>query len=341
MASSGSAGEEEHRYPSAVRVEDYDLGGELGRGAMGVVHRARHRATGAVHALKVVELVDAEAALRFEREATALARAAGPGLVPVHGVVREGRRAWLAMDLLPGGTLRQRLRERAGRPWSVPEALTLVRELARAVARCHAAGLVHRDLKPENVLFSEDGRPHVADFGLVKDLQAGSLTATGTVLGTPAYMAPEQLLGLPAGPPADVFALGAILHELLAGAPAFANLSPVARALRPAPPPAPPGTPAGRWRGSWPRPSTRRPSAARRTAPRSSGPSAESSRPAALPREAGSRGSRWSRCSWPWAGSRCRFEAAVGPRPTRPASARSLPANGLRRSTWPASRARS
>ncbi len=226
-----------------MRVEDYELEGELGRGAMGVVYRARHKATGALHALKRVELLDAEAALRFEREASAMGRVGGPGLVPVHGVVVEGRRAWLAMGLLEGGTLRERLRQRGGRPWAPTEAAALVLELTRAVARCHAAGLVHRDLKPENVLFSEDGRPHVADLGLVKDLRAASLTATGTVLGTPAYMAPEQLLGLPAGPAADVFALGAILHELLAGAPAFAHLSPVARALDGAAPPPPPGTP--------------------------------------------------------------------------------------------------
>src|SRR5205085_6420774 len=97
------------------------------------------------------------------------------------------------------------------------EAVALAAAIGRALERCHRGGFVHRDLKPDNVLFDDEDRPRIADFGVAHDASAASLTETGTVLGTPAYMAPEQLRGERAGVPADVYALGEILHALLAG----------------------------------------------------------------------------------------------------------------------------
>ncbi|HZU95297.1 MAG TPA: serine/threonine-protein kinase [Planctomycetota bacterium] len=194
----------------------YDLEDVLGRGAMGTVHRARHRATGAVRALKVLDgPASGEAIERFRREAEALARVAGKGVVTVHETGLVDGRAWYAMDLLPGGSLRDRLAERGRYPWR--EAALLVAPLARTLERCHAAGIVHRDMKPENVLFDEQGNARIADFGLARDLRAATLTATGTAVGTPGYMAPEQVDGKDARATSDVFSLGALLFELATG----------------------------------------------------------------------------------------------------------------------------
>jgi hypothetical protein len=184
---------------------------------MGRVYRGRHLTTGAVRAIKA--LVDADsdrdALARFEREAAALVRAGGEGVVGVHESGQEGRTLWFAMDLMPGGSLRAFMKERGRVPWR--EACEIVAALAEALGRCHASGLVHRDVKPENVLFDAEGRPRVADFGASRDLAASRLTATGALLGTAGYMAPEQLDGRQADARADVFALGVVLHELVTG----------------------------------------------------------------------------------------------------------------------------
>ncbi len=182
---------------------------------MGRVLRARHVPTGAERAIKILETTSLEAYERFEREAAALARASGQGIVAVHDSGSAPGQLWFAMDLMPGGSLRDRMRSRGPEPW--PEAVRLVAGLARALGRCHGAGLVHRDVKPENILFDDQGEARVADFGCVRDLGGSSLTQAGALLGTLHYMAFEQLEGLPAGAGADVFALGVILHELLTG----------------------------------------------------------------------------------------------------------------------------
>jgi tetratricopeptide (TPR) repeat protein len=199
-----------------MKLGPYELQAEIGRGAMGRVCRAVHGPTGAVRAVKVLHGIgDLEALERFRREAQALARLDGRGVVQIHETGVEGRTPWFAMDLVPGGSLRSLLKERGGSlPWS--EAARLAARVARTLALCHAQGLVHRDLKPENVLLGDDGEPRLADFGLARD-QGSSLTETGTVLGTPAYMAPEQLEGRPVDGKADVYALGALLYEMLTG----------------------------------------------------------------------------------------------------------------------------
>ena len=200
------------------RLGDYELVSEIGRGGMGRVFRARHVPTGAERALKLLEGGDAESVTRFRREAEALARVGPTVAVPVHEAGFDRGRAFYVMDLMSGGSLAARLAATPERSWK--DAVELAAKLARAVARCHAVGLVHRDLKPANVLFGPSGlsEPRLADFGCARDLAASKLTATGTTMGTPGYMAPEQIDGRRGDERADVYALGVILHELLTGA---------------------------------------------------------------------------------------------------------------------------
>ena len=208
-------------------IGPYEVLGTLGRGGMGIVFRARSAEGGDV-ALKLLARVDAGRTARFARERRLLGSLGeADGFVPLldAGESREG--PFIVMPYLSGGTLRGRLDEG---PLGVERTVALGTELARALGAAHARGIVHRDLKPENVLFTAAGRPLVADLGLAKHFdrsapgasQSVSLSSAGEVRGTAGYMAPEQIGdGKSVGPPADVFALGAILYECLAGRPAF------------------------------------------------------------------------------------------------------------------------
>jgi hypothetical protein len=203
-------------------VGAYEISGELGRGGMGVVYRARHVPTGVERALKVVAAgASATAVERFKREVEALARLGRAGVVAIHETGISSGRAYYAMELMPGGSLRARLEARGKLSWR--DAALIGAELARTLERCHALGLVHRDLKPENILFDEHDAPRVADFGCVKDLAAVSLTKPGGLVGTLSYMAPEQMQGLRADARADVYALAVIVHELVTGRHPYAQ----------------------------------------------------------------------------------------------------------------------
>ncbi len=195
----------------------YDVERELGRGGMGRVFLVRHGTTGAVRALKVLEgTYDPESVTRFRREATALARLAASGVVAIHDSGVERGRLWFAMDFMAGGSLEERLRRRGSFAWS--EAAAIGAKLAQTLARVHELGLVHRDLKPANVLFDDQDEPRIADFGCVRELGASvRLTETGSTVGTPDYMAPEQLAAEAVDGRADVYALGCILFELVTG----------------------------------------------------------------------------------------------------------------------------
>jgi serine/threonine protein kinase len=187
---------------------------------MGVVHLGIHEETGAERAIKTLQTNDPELSLRFQREAEAMARLDGhPNIVRVHAFGQEGNTKYLVMDLARGGSLGDRLTKGPLKPG---EAATLVRDLAQGLAQAHAAGILHRDLKPDNVLFGEDGTPKLTDFGLAKLADATSLTETGTIMGTPAYMSPEQADASKAvDARSDVYGLGAILYHALAGVPPF------------------------------------------------------------------------------------------------------------------------
>jgi len=203
------------------RLGPYELGEELARGAMGVVYTARDPYLGRPLAIKVIRdegLLDPESHERFRREALALARLRHPGVIGVHsaGVTPQGF-PYLVMDLLSGGSLSGRM---GGVPIPPREAVRITRELAEALAYAHAQGVLHRDVKPANVLLDSEGHAVLTDFGLAKVIGSRRMTQTGDILGTPSYMAPEQIQGQGGlGPTADVYALGASLFHMLTGRP--------------------------------------------------------------------------------------------------------------------------
>ena len=205
------------------RIGPYLLVQEIGRGSMGVVFLARREGLPRRLALKVVLAPehDPETLARFQREAAVASRLEHPGIVGVYDVGREGRYRYYAMDYCEGKTLRELLD--AG-PLGPREAAELVLELARALAYAHEHQVLHRDLKPANILIDpHSGRPRVTDFGLAHDAsRREALTRTGDILGTPIYMSPEQTVGQrETDGRVDVYALGVILYECLAGAPPY------------------------------------------------------------------------------------------------------------------------
>jgi serine/threonine protein kinase len=205
-------------------VRGYEILGELGRGGMGVVYKARQLRLNRIVALKMILAGDhasPEAGLRFLAEAESIARLHHPHIVQIFAFGDCDGRPYFEMEYVAGGSLAERL---DGTPRPPREAARLVETLARAIHEAHQLGIVHRDLKPANILLSADGVPKIADFGLAKCLNVdNALTRTHLIVGSPSYMAPEQAgqSTTPIGPAADVYSLGAILYELLAGRPPF------------------------------------------------------------------------------------------------------------------------
>jgi serine/threonine-protein kinase len=211
------------------RIPGYEVEAVLGRGGMGIVFRARHLRLNRSVALKMA-LAGAYAGprerSRFQQEAEAVAGLRHPNLVHVYDVGEAAGRPYFTMEYVDGGSLAQKL---TGTPQPARQAAALVATLAAAMHVAHRGGIVHRDLKPANVLLTADGRPKISDFGLARRLEGGArLTQSGVPLGTPSYMAPEQAQGQThgIGPAVDVYALGAILYELLTGRPPFQGESP-------------------------------------------------------------------------------------------------------------------
>jgi WD40 repeat protein len=216
--------------PAVPAVPGYEILGELGRGGMGVVYRARQTKLNRVVALKMVLAgghAGADELARFRSEAEAVASLQHSNIVQIHEVGDTEGRPYFSLEFCAGGSLADKL---DGTPWPPQPAARLVETLARAVQAAHERGIVHRDLKPANVLLTADGQPKVTDFGLAKRLgQGAGHTRTGATIGTPSYMAPEQAggRGKDVGPAADVYALGAILYELVAGRPPFRAATPL------------------------------------------------------------------------------------------------------------------
>jgi WD40 repeat protein len=218
-----AGGETAAMEPARPAIAGYEILGELGRGGMGVVYRARQLRLNRPCALKMIRAADlagARDAVRFLAEAEAAARLRHPNIVQIYALGDCDGRPYLEMEYVEGGSLGERL---DGTPWLPRPAAELIKMLARALEAMHGAGIVHRDLKPANILLEADGTPKIADFGLARSMGGDSgLTATGEILGTPSYMAPEQTRGgKHAGPPADLYTLGAILYELVTGRPPF------------------------------------------------------------------------------------------------------------------------
>jgi serine/threonine-protein kinase len=208
----------------------YELLGKVGQGAMGVVYRARQVGLDRIVALKMIRAgADAtpEDLARFRREAEAVARLRHPHIVQVYGIGEADGQPFFSLEFAEGGSLAQRI---ADGPVPVRQAAKWVAELAEAMEYAHREGIIHRDLKPANVVLTADGVPKITDFGLAKHLgRPAGHAESGPIVGTASYMAPEQAAGQTAaiGPPADVYALGAILYELLTGRPPFRAETPL------------------------------------------------------------------------------------------------------------------
>jgi WD40 repeat protein/tRNA A-37 threonylcarbamoyl transferase component Bud32 len=214
----------ESTHRAAPAISGYEILGELGRGGMGVVYKARQTRLNRLCAVKMI-LAGAhaapEAAARFLAEAEAIAKLEHPHIVRIHHIGEADGLPFVELEFVPGGSLDQRL---DGTPWPPLRAAQLAVQLACGIAEAHRLGIVHRDLKPGNILLAADGTPKITDFGLAKALGSESgLTGSEAIMGSPSYMAPEQAGGRTkdAGPTADVYAAGAILYALLTGRPPF------------------------------------------------------------------------------------------------------------------------
>jgi eukaryotic-like serine/threonine-protein kinase len=239
-------------------ISHYRLEQELGRGGMGVVHRAVDTRLGRAVAIKVLPAeaaADPDRRRRFVQEARAASALNHPHIVTIYDIDEHEGTTFIAMELVDGTPL-DRLIARG--PLPLATALEYGAQIASALSAAHGAGIVHRDIKPANVVITADGRAKVLDFGLAKlaERPAGDATVTaagtraGTILGTAAYMSPEQAQGLPADARSDLFSLGAVIYEMTAGRRPFAGSSDVGvltAILRDDPPPlgeARPATPA-------------------------------------------------------------------------------------------------
>lgn len=203
----------------AAALPSYEVGGELGRGGWGVVLEGRHKQLGREVAIKQLPRAfgaDPDVRARFVAEARLLASLDHPHIVPVYDYVEADGLCLLVMEKLPGGTVWSKFTSAGVTPEA---ACALVLAACAGLHAAHQRGILHRDVKPENLLFSSNGALKVTDFGIAKVVGGNDIMATraGEVLGTPAYMAPEQAQAAELGPPTDVYAVGVMLYELLSG----------------------------------------------------------------------------------------------------------------------------
>jgi tRNA A-37 threonylcarbamoyl transferase component Bud32 len=227
-----------HLEPGAVVLDRYTIVREIGRGGMGAVYLADDSKLSERVALKVFATISAAdpelAAERFRREAQAARRITHPNVVRIHDLHEDGRLLFLTMELIEGDTLAAFLRKRD--PLPVSEALAVLGEVALGVSAAHAAGVIHRDIKPQNVIVGASPAASgagsrvvkVIDFGLASTTFLAGMTATGMILGTAEYMAPEQVRGTVCDARADVYALGALAYHVFCGHPPFRGDTPIA-----------------------------------------------------------------------------------------------------------------
>lgn len=208
------------------KLGKYTLRRELGKGAMGIVYEGYDPFIERPVAIKTIQksLVEkseaAEAFSRFRREAQAAGRLSHPKIVSVYEYGEEGDVAFIAMEFVTGRELKDLFDE--GKRFSVPESLHIMLQILDALDYSHNRGVIHRDIKPANILISDDSQIKIADFGIAK-IDASHMTQIGTVLGTPAYMSPEQFLGNPVDRRSDIYSAGVILYQFLTGEKPFSG----------------------------------------------------------------------------------------------------------------------
>jgi eukaryotic-like serine/threonine-protein kinase len=201
----------------------------LGRGGMGAVYLATDQKIGEQVALKVLSanlVEDPAATERFRREVGAARKISHPNVIRIHDLGDDGGLLFISMEHFQGKTLSEILQVRKRLP--VAEGRALLLQICDALAAAHGVGVVHRDLKPQNVLINERGEAKVIDFGIAKASYAGTLTATGMIMGTPEYMSPEQIRGRPVDARADLYSFGAVAYHLFCGRPPFVADTPIA-----------------------------------------------------------------------------------------------------------------
>ncbi len=220
--------------PQGNQFGDYELLEEIARGGMGVVYKARHKKLNRIAAVKMIlggRFSSPDELQRFHVEAEAAAKLDHPGIVPIYEIGEQDGRAFFAMKYIDGGSLAQRMDQFRADP---KLAMNMLAQVARAVNHAHQRGILHRDLKPANILIDEANNPLVTDLGLAKNTADDSnLTNAGAILGSPSYMPPEQADGQQAvTTAADVYAIGAIMYELLTGQPPHRGKSPMETVMK-------------------------------------------------------------------------------------------------------------
>jgi serine/threonine protein kinase len=229
---------------SGKRLGEFELGAVLGHGGMGSVYRAQQPRMDRAVAIKVLPQYLSEAPgyrERFQREVVTMAKVEHPAILPIYHFGEEKNISYIVMRLLPGGSLADRLTPER---WPSPrETLSIIEAVGAGLDHAHRHGVVHRDLKPANILFDGDGRPYLTDFGISKLMTSSvRITSEAVLVGTPAYMSPEQIRGEAVDGRADLYALGVMTYQVLAGTLPFTGDSPTAilyRALQEEPPQGP------------------------------------------------------------------------------------------------------
>src|SRR5918994_3802513 len=213
--------------------ERYEISHRLGAGGMGCVFLARDRLLSREVALKVLDdrhAENPEFVERFRREAKAAASLSPTNMVTVYDSGEDDETPYIAMEHVPGGTLKDKIRERGALPPRVAAGVTF--EVANALAAAHEKSIVHRDIKPENVLVTDQGHAKVGDFGIARAATSTAITETDLILGSVRYLSPEQAKGEEVGPPSDLYSLGVVFYEMLTGRVPFDEENPIATAMK-------------------------------------------------------------------------------------------------------------